>query len=227
MKSNIRLARIRYKDLAYKILVFIVVVSCITYFLPREGKFNYQYELNRPWRYGQLIAPFDFPIYKESKVIKTEMDSLMKYEYRPYYRISQEITDSIVNKFNYDYSTKLNQTIDVKHKEYIAATLRDIYSVGIIASDTIRQLNENGIRTIMVTESKTAYEVEVPSLYTVMKAYEKIVSNHPKKINVDLLRQANLHKYITPNLFYEAERTKTAKKELLASLSQTRGLVCT
>lgn len=225
MKSNIRLARIRYKDLAYKILVFIVVVSCITYFLPREGKFNYQYELNRPWRYGQLIAPFDFPIYKESKVIKTEMDSLMKYEYRPYYRISQEITDSIVNKFNYDYSTKLNQTIDVKHKEYIAATLRDIYSVGIIASDTIRQLNENGIRTIMVTESKTAYEVEVPSLYTVMKAYEKIVSNHPKKINVDLLRQANLHKYITPNLFYEAERTKTAKKELLASLSQTRGLV--
>ena len=32
--------------------------------LPREGKFRYQFYEGKPWRYGLLTAPSDFPIYK-------------------------------------------------------------------------------------------------------------------------------------------------------------------
>ena len=33
--------------------------------MPNEGKFNYQFDINKPWKYGLLQASFDFPIYKK------------------------------------------------------------------------------------------------------------------------------------------------------------------
>jgi hypothetical protein len=59
-----------YRDLLYKVLVFAGTVALIVYFLPREGKFSYQFDLNKPWKYGQLMATFDFPIYKDEAVVK-------------------------------------------------------------------------------------------------------------------------------------------------------------
>ena len=57
------------RDLLYKGLLFVVTVTLIVYFLPRDGKFNYQFDINKPWKYGQLIATFDFPIYKDDAVV--------------------------------------------------------------------------------------------------------------------------------------------------------------
>lgn len=52
--------RFSYKNLIYKSLIFIATVSVIVYFLPNEGKFNYQFDINKPWKYGLLQASFDF-----------------------------------------------------------------------------------------------------------------------------------------------------------------------
>ena len=62
--------RFSWRDLLYKSLLFVGTVTLIVYFLPRDGKFNYQFDINKPWKYGQLIATFDFPIYKEDAVVK-------------------------------------------------------------------------------------------------------------------------------------------------------------
>ena len=64
--------RFSWRDLLYKSLLFVGTVALIVYFLPRDGKFNYQFDINKPWKYGQLIATFDFPIYKEDAVVKRE-----------------------------------------------------------------------------------------------------------------------------------------------------------
>ena len=55
-----------FRDLIYKALIFIGTVGVIVYFLPRDGKFNYQFDIDKPWKYGQLMATFDFPIYKDA-----------------------------------------------------------------------------------------------------------------------------------------------------------------
>ena len=73
-----------YKDLLYKALIFVGTVAFIVYFLPRDGKFNYQFDINKPWKYGQLMATFDFPIYKDEAVVKREQDSLLA-SFQPYF----------------------------------------------------------------------------------------------------------------------------------------------
>ena len=73
---------ISYRDWLIRTAIIIFSVSSIVYFLPRQGKFGYYFELDKPWRYGQLIATFDFPIYKTQDAINAERDSLMK-QYQP------------------------------------------------------------------------------------------------------------------------------------------------
>ena len=79
-----------WRDLLYKSLLFVGTVALIVYFLPRDGKFNYQFDINKPWKYGQMIATFDFPIYKEDAVVKREQDSLMAL-FQPYYELDKKI----------------------------------------------------------------------------------------------------------------------------------------
>ncbi len=62
----------------------------IVYFLPRDGKFNYQFDINKPWKYGQLMATFDFPIYKDDAVVKREQDSLLA-AFQPYFQLDKSI----------------------------------------------------------------------------------------------------------------------------------------
>ena len=54
------------RNLLYKVLIFIATVAVIVYFMPRDGKFNYQFDIGKPGTYGQLMATFDFPIYKDA-----------------------------------------------------------------------------------------------------------------------------------------------------------------
>ena len=79
-----------WRDLLYKSLLFVATVALIVYFLPRDGKFNYQFDINKPWKYGQLIATFDFPIYKDEAVVKREQDSLLVL-FQPYYELDKKI----------------------------------------------------------------------------------------------------------------------------------------
>ena len=57
MKKKKRFSR---RDILYKSLLFVATVTLIVYFLPRDGKFNYQFDINKPWKYGQLIATLTF-----------------------------------------------------------------------------------------------------------------------------------------------------------------------
>ena len=56
-------------------LLYLVAILLVFWMYPREGKFQYEYVKNRPWKHQDLIAPFDFPVYKEDAEIEKEIDN--------------------------------------------------------------------------------------------------------------------------------------------------------
>ena len=48
---------------AFKVLLFIVAAAIIVYCYPREGRFRYQFQEGKPWRYGLLTAPYNFSVF--------------------------------------------------------------------------------------------------------------------------------------------------------------------
>lgn len=87
-----------FRDLIYKALIFIGTVGVIVYFLPRDGKFNYQFDIDKPWKYGQLMATFDFPIYKDDQVVKKEQDSILA-SFQPYFQLDKSTgKEALINQ---------------------------------------------------------------------------------------------------------------------------------
>ena len=79
-----------WRNLIVMILLIIVVTAIISFFLPKnKGKF-FHYEEGKPWLYGQLIAKFDFPIFKTEETIKQERDSILN-NFQPYYHKQKNI----------------------------------------------------------------------------------------------------------------------------------------
>ena len=62
--------------------------------MPKEGKFNYEFDINTPWKYGLLQASFDFPIYKSEEQVQKEQDSLL-VSYQPYFMMDKNVGKSL------------------------------------------------------------------------------------------------------------------------------------
>ena len=119
--------RFSYKDLLYKCLIFIVTVSIITYFMPKEGKFNYEFDINTPWKYGLLQASFDFPIHKSEEQIKKEQDSLQAF-YQPYFLVDKDVEKNMLSKFREDYNRSLKFALPSSdYLRYIERTFKHNY----------------------------------------------------------------------------------------------------
>ena len=222
MKKKKRFSR---RDLLYKSLLFIVTVTLIVYFLPRDGKFNYQFDINKPWKYGQLIATFDFPIYKDDAVVNREQDSLLA-SFQPYYLLDKQIEKDAISKLKENYHTHLKGILpSVDYLRYIERTLKEIYGAGIVSTENIQKLHKDSTSAIMIIDDKLANSKPTDNIYTVKKAYEYLLSADTTHFNREILRQCSLNEYITPNLTFDQQRTQTAKEEMLNNYSWANGLV--
>lgn len=222
MKKKKRFSR---RDLLYKALLFVSTVALIVYFLPRDGKFNYQFDINKPWKYGQLIATFDFPIYKDEAVVKREQDSLMAF-FQPYYQLNKKTEKDAIAKLKENYHTNLKGILpSVDYLRYIERTLKEIYGAGIVSTEDIRQLHKDSTLAIMVIDDKLANSKPTENIFTVKNAYERLLTADSIHFNREILRQCALNDYITPNLTFDQQRTQASKEEMLNNYSWANGLV--
>ena len=225
MKSLTTGKRFSYKDLLYKSLIFIATVSVIVYFLPNEGKFNYQFDINKPWKYGLLQASFDFPIYKNDMQVQKEQDSILA-TYQPYFHIEKNVEKEMIERLREDYNKTLRHSLPgTDYIRYIERMLKEMYRNGIIAGNDLTRMEEDSITAIRTVEQNTATSRPVGQLYTVKDAYEYLLNADTTHYKKKVLQQCNLNNYITPNLIYDEAKSEAAQKDLLSNISYANGFV--
>ena len=225
MRSFKTSKRFSYKNLIYKSLIFIATVSVIVYFLPNEGKFNYQFDINKPWKYGLLQASFDFPIYKNDLQVQKEQDSILA-DYQPYFQIDKEAEKNVLSKLREDYNKTLRHSLPgTDYVRYIERTLKALYEDGIIAGNDLKRMEEDSIIAIRLVDKNVATSRFIDQLYTVKEAYEYLLNADTAHYKKKILQQCNLNDYITPNLVYDEEKSAAAQKDLLSNISWANGFV--
>lgn len=212
-----------YKDLLYKCIVYLASVALIVIFMPSDGKFNYQYDKGKPWRYGQLVATFDFPIYKDEQLVKQEEDSVLRF-YQPYYELDSSVAEQQIAKLDKSNGHIFNLPNNF-YLRHIKETLGKIYEAGVISNADAAQIDSQKIRSIQVIDKNMASSRESDGLFTVKAAYEYLINADTLHYNKSVLQQCNLNEYITPNLMYDKEKSEVARKELLSSISAAKGMV--
>lgn len=214
---------ITWRDIFIRAAIIICTVAVTVWLMPGDSRTNFRVELGKPWKYGDLTAPFDFPIYKSEEAIKKQRDSLLRV-YEPYYRYNTEAEGEQVRKFVSDFSNGIPGLSD-DYISIIANRLHALYRQGIISAADYKKLNTDTSRTVRIVSGKNAVSVRLSSLYTTKTAYEQLFIDETLEQHRQVLQKCDLNDYITPNVVYDREKSNSALGDLMNSIPLALGIV--
>lgn len=217
--------KIRIKTNIFVPSVFILASLLIIYFFPRQGSFKYSFNEGRPWQYGLLTAPFDFPVYKPAEQLIAEQDSILAF-YEPYFFIDENIENDLLAEFDADANlTDRISTLPPDYKVYIRNALKEVYTNGVMRSDDYDRILQSKNQTLRLKKGNMAESKKVNSFYTIRSAYEKILSDAPSDFDANLLRSVNINEYIHENIVFDAAISEKAQNEFIQQVDISRGMV--
>lgn len=225
MSTNNTFKKMSFKAILHHLLIYLGAVVLIVYFLPRDVRFIYQFDLNKPWRYGQLMATFDFPIYKSDEVIKREQDSIFKH-FQPYFSKDASVGNDAISQLRADYQTDLKEVLpSYDYLRHLVNVLNTIYQKGILDGDDADKLQQDSTVNLRIVNGLMAEQQAVAETFTTKDAYTYLLNADSAHYKPEILQKCALNAYLTPNLIYEKERTETARQEAVDNFPWAVGMV--
>ena len=212
------------KSILLSALYIFITAFIIALLFPGEGKFRYQFNEGKPWRYGLLTAPSDFPIYKDASEIEASKDSIHK-KFEPYFRCSLEERNMKIDSWEYQKTTLLNSGTSSLVLNYIDKSLQSIYKKGIASTADIDLMNKRNLTRVNVLTNSIKEIRNISDFYSVKSAYEEIINSAPKHIDKSVLQKCNINEYLTENLFYDSETSNKILDDMIQNIPLSSGIV--
>ena len=212
-----------------KILIFMIAVVLIVWQIPRDGKFQFDFQKGKPWQKESLFAPFDFAIYKPEKLLKQEQEELLKSVY-PYFVRKKDVTEAarmdLLEQLDYLFSAVETQdSLKASDKELLLQIFDSIQQKGILAYHPVLE-NLNAQDKLNIVSDKVVNVGELHEFYTLKSAYDSALvylSKHGKYLEQNFSEK--LGKAFVQNVFYDEEMTQKERKSVLDAISLTRGII--
>lgn len=222
MKKNImRIFGKRFR-LFQQILTAVLCIVAVIYFMPRDKVFNYHFNQDTPWAYSQLMAGFDFPIYKSAEQMEAEQDSV-RTNFAPYFAKDSTIAELALKELRDRYYGRFNEVIPIENYLRYKRRLQNIYDRGIVSSgDLDRPYTANAKNIKLITENVSTTEpidrfLKIPDAYRILTEGDTL----PQEI-VNSLR---LDELLLPNVRYDSIHSENSLQQELESLSASTGIV--
>lgn len=211
------------RDITTRFVLVILTVVIVVWALPREEGKMFHYDEGKPWMYGQLIAQFDFPVYKTEEALKAERDSILKH-FQPYYNMNSYVGEKNIEQFNKDFPNGLPD-LPLIYKTLVAKRLEMLYNIGIMDPVQYSTMIKDTASIIRVVDGKEAQPQHVRQFRSTTTAYEQLFQDEVLAKERAVLQRCNLNNYIEPNLIYDQTRSETEKNDMLSLIATASGMV--
>lgn len=215
------LSRRSFLTVACTLLVSVVT---LIYFLPRESKFGYVYELNKPWHYPQLIASYDFVIYKTDDEVKRERDSVVR-QFVPYYRVDSLVAEKQIAALRKDFYAGKFSGIPVYYLPRLVENLRQIYARGILDVSDYEGFLKGDSHVLRLIRGQEATTGEVENFFTIRTAYDYLLNRDKGALSQEALRECNLNDYLAVNVKNDTAKNRLELQSELSQVSDNIGMV--
>lgn len=222
MKEGLKTFLAKRIKVLFQASISLICMGLIIYFMPRNNVFNYNYSEAAPWNYGQIIAPFDFPIYKNQEQLKREKDSITA-NFELYFTKDSTVAVKALRQLkNRFYS---NASENVPSETYIKYynTLIRLYNQGIISQRDKETIDNNKAKQANIVDDNLATSIKKEIFLTTDKAYKALLA--ADTIPTGVIAAYKLQDFIVPNIKYDSIRTNALLEEELASLPISEGIV--
>lgn len=215
------LSRRSFLTVACTLLVSVVT---LIYFLPRESKFGYVYELNKPWHYPQLIASYDFVIYKTDDEVKRERDSVVR-QFVPYYRVDSLVAEKQIAALRKDFYAGKFRGVPVYYLPRLVENLRQIYARGILDVSDYEGFLKGDSHVLRLIRGQEATTGEVENFFTIRTAYDYLLNRDKDALSQEALRECNLNDYLAVNVKNDTAKNRLELQSELSQVSDNIGMV--
>lgn len=215
------LSRRSFLTVACTLLVSVVT---LIYFLPRESKFGYVYELNKPWHYPQLIASYDFVIYKTDDEVKRERDSVVR-QFVPYYRVDSLVAEKQIAALRKDFYAGKFRGVPVYYLPRLVENLRQIYARGILDVSDYEGFLKGDSHALRLIRGQEATTGEVENFFTIRTAYDYLLNRDKGALSQESLRGCNLNDYLAVNVKNDTAKNRLELQSELSQVSDNIGMV--
>lgn len=194
--------------------LFIAAVAVIYYFLPQNDSDSYNYEVNHPWSYALLTAPFDIPIHLDSVSAASIKDSIDRNFEPIFYRdIASE--NAVIEQYDKRLATITveGHHVSTGQRNYLVTQLRKLYNQGIAGSDVLAETKTDNVR--MLTSGNSAVSVATASFLTPRDAYVKLdstIAGAGRELH-EIITKAHLSEIMVPNIIPDTVQTDRFRNE--------------
>ncbi|MDR0567088.1 MAG: HDIG domain-containing protein [Prevotellaceae bacterium] len=228
------------------LIPFLAAVLCIVTLLPREGKFQYEFQQGKMWAHKTLYAPFDFPIYKAEQELANEKRQALS-SVTPYYDRDSSVyyvqRSDLVATFRASLRTTYTSPDHGGLSQYsqhnlttrilpaMQAHLKFIYRKGIREPNSVAEgyLSAPGA-TLTVLSGHLATDCPREECFTPQSAYlylssrlQPMWSENPAEQT--FFRKLDVQSFLKPNLRFNERITAQALEQRMAAISPTQGMV--
>ncbi len=204
-----------------------MAVAFIVFFLPKGGKFKYEFQKGKPWQFENLYAPFDFSIQKTDAEIAKEKQ-VIESNQLPYYRYDQAEVAKVLVEFEQKFEDKwggtaLGENQKARLKYFSKVVLDSVYTKGILQNNG-KQVQRSFIYLVKDNEARKVRVTDFFRVNEINKLVRQVLAeNNLSAFEKDT--QALFFDIIAPNVSFDNNLTQKARNEALSKLSYTRGTV--
>lgn len=205
-------------------LAFLVSTILILYFLPRKDGREYTYEINRPWSYSLLTAPFDIPVYMDSIRAEHVKDSL-ENKFEPVYYREPNIEKNALSQFTSRLNVESEVNLSPLEKNALTAQVRKAFEHGIVDADTYKAINIGELPSVRMIHENVALSVPTTRYTSVRKAYASIDSVFHDTRFTRALSASGLADILTPNIILDTAETRKLHDEMMQRAMAPIGVI--
>jgi len=234
-------------DLIFKGLLTVACIGLLVFIFPKVAKFKFEFDKSTPWKHENLLAPFEFPIYKSETELQEERNAIRE-TLPPYFRIHYTVLADqqakYINVFEakwpeselaqqkglikrmFDSNSPEADLLKEQHFQAGKAIIQHIYNQGIIQISETIDGKPGDYEIILMDEQNISENKALNAVYTLQTAYDYSQEQLQKTpdLDVDVMTRI-LDKVMVQNIFFDPETTERVLQEKLDQNSITRGLV--
>nr|WP_143007921.1 HDIG domain-containing metalloprotein [Pedobacter antarcticus] len=206
-----------------------LTVFIITFFLPKQPRFRYEFQKGKIWLNKDLISPFSFAILKTNPQVSTDKKDALE-NVLPIYRYDSELLQDVDEAYANEFDVKWNgnafpEDERVANKTASLKLLNEIYQKGIIATNAKHQKGRKYYDVSLLNNNVTK-TISTQDLYTVQTAldyFNKTFTTTNLKVKEMVMNLVEDH--LQPNILFDEKLTGIVQDNTINSLSTTRGMV--
>lgn len=203
-------------------LIFLAATILIVWLMPRTATSTYIYEVNRPWNYKLLTAPFDIPVKLDSLSVKEAYDSIDR-TFAPIFRFNTATNDEVKRRATEAMSGVSGVSYSMRQR--IETKVRELYTSGVVDEAVYNEIATGRTPSIRLAHDNLLTSRPAAGLRSPRKAYEWLKAQLPGDEAHYAIEQSNIASLLVPNVVIDTATTQRIKEDLYRKASAPIGVI--